>query len=174
MGKHRKKILLLGLANSGKSSISLSMQKITNLSSFTSLLPTTGIDISKFEDDTSKYLLWDFGGQEQYQKKRKKNLKEYISQTEEIFYVIDIQDDNLYYLSVVFLREILTMLKNIANSFELSIYFHKFDVNFTTKEEKVKELIILLEEEIPKDFTYKIYHTRIYTLFEKKLSSFVP
>ncbi len=98
MEKNRKKVLILGLANSGKTSISLSMQKITNLSSYTSLIPTTEIEISKFDDGNTEYLLWDFGGQEQYRKKYKQNMKEYIAETDEIIYVIDIQDENVYFI----------------------------------------------------------------------------
>lgn len=171
MEKKKKKVLILGLANSGKTSISLSMQKITNLSSFTSLIPTTEIEISKFEDETSEYLLWDFGGQEQYRKKYKLNMKKYIAQTDEIIYVIDIQDENVYFISVVFLREILTVVKSVGYSFEVSIYFHKYDESFKPEADRIKNLIKILDEEIPEGFTYKIYNTKISTIFERTESS---
>lgn len=161
-----KKILILGLANSGKTSIALSMQNITDLISFTSLQPTRGIKISEFEKENTEYLIWDFGGQEKYREQYKENLNKYISKTSEIIYVIDIQDENVFFISVVFLREILNILKTAGLFFDVSIYFHKFDDNFNPDEEKVKELLKIIKEEIPEGFTYKIYHTKIRALFE--------
>ncbi|MHA2180595.1 MAG: ADP-ribosylation factor-like protein [Promethearchaeota archaeon] len=172
MEKKKKKVLILGLANSGKTSISLSMQKITNLSSYTILIPTREIEISKFEDETTEYLLWDFGGQEQYRKIYMQNMKEYIAETDEIIYVIDIQDENVYYISVVFLREILNIVKSAGYSFDVSIYFHKYDESFKPEQENVRNLIKILDEEIPKGFSYKIFHTKISTVFDKTPSSF--
>ncbi len=166
----KKKIIILGLANSGKTSIALSMKNVTDLISFTSLQPTRGIEISEFEKESIEFLIWDFGGQEKYREQYKENLNKYISKTSEIIYVIDIQDENLFFISVVFLREILNILKTAGLFFELSIYFHKFDDNFKPDEEKVKELLKIIKEEIPEGFTYKIYHTKISALFEKNQS----
>ena len=165
-----KKILIFGLANSGKTSIALSMKNVTDLNSFTSLSPTRGIEITEFEEGNSKFLIWDFGGQERYRSKYRENLKKYISETNEIIYVIDIQDENVYFISVVYLREILTVLKNEGYIFELTIYFHKYDNNFSPNELKIKELRKILEEEIPEGFSYKIYHTKINAVFDKKPS----
>ncbi len=171
MEKIKKKILLLGLANSGKTSIVLSMQRIKDLYSFTSLRPTEGIKISEFEDGNTEFVIWDFGGQEQYRKQHKQNLNKFVTETDELIYVIDIQDENVYFISVVFLREILNILKTAGIFFDISIYFHKFDANFKPNEEKVKELIKIIEDEIPEGFTYKIYHTKIHALFDKTPSS---
>jgi len=172
MEKSRRKVIILGLANSGKTSISLSMKGVTELSSFTSLKPTTEIEITKFVDESTEYLLWDFGGQEQYRKKYKQNMKKYIAETDEIIYVIDIQDENVYFISVVFLREILNIVKVAGYSFEVSIYFHKYDESFKPNQEKIEKLIEVLKEEMPKGFTFKIYHTKISASFEKVLSPF--
>ena len=77
----KKKILILGLANSGKTSIALSMKNVTDLISFTSLQPTRGIEISEFEKENIEFLIWDFGGQEKYREQYKENLNKYISKT---------------------------------------------------------------------------------------------
>jgi GTPase SAR1 family protein len=163
----KNKILLLGLANSGKTSIAYSMKNITDLNSYTSVMPTRGIEISEFSEGDTEFLIWDFGGQEKYRKRYKENLNKYISETNEIIYVIDIQDENVYFISVVFLRELLNVLKIAGYSFEISIYFHKFDDNYTPSEEKIKELVNIIKEEIPEGFPYKIYHTKIHALFNK-------
>ncbi len=168
----KKKILILGLANSGKTSIAYTMKNITDLNSYTTLMPTRGIEISEFTEGETKFLIWDFGGQEKYRDRYKENLNKYISETNEIIYVIDIQDENVYFISVVFLRELLTILKTAGYSFEVSIYFHKFDANFTPNEEKIKELVTIIDEEIPEGFSFKIYHTKIHALFNKKPSEY--
>ena len=167
MVTNKKKVLLLGLANSGKTSIAYTMKNITDLNSFTTLMPTRGIDISEFSEGDTEFLIWDFGGQEKYRKRYKENLNKYILETSELIYVIDIQDENVYFISVVFLRELLNVLKIAGYSFDISIYFHKFDDNFTPNEEKVKELVSIIKEEMPGGFPYKIYHTKIQALFDK-------
>ena len=45
------KILIMGLDNSGKTSILLSLRKDTNLLSYCALKPTLGIDIKKFDTE---------------------------------------------------------------------------------------------------------------------------
>ena len=173
INKIKKKILILGLANSGKTSIAYTMKSITDLNSYTSLMPTRGIEISEFSEGDTEFLIWDFGGQEKYRKRYKENLNKYVSETNEIIYVIDIQDENVYFISVVFLRELLTVLKTAGYSFEVAIYFHKFDANFTPDKEKLRELVNLIDEEMPEGFSYKIYHTKIHALFDKKPSEYV-
>ena len=167
METNKKKVLLFGLANSGKTSIAYTMKNITDLNSFTSLMPTRGIEISEFSEGDTEFLIWDFGGQEKYRKRHKENLNKYILETSEMIYVIDIQDENVYFISVVFLRELLNVLKIAGYSFDLSIYFHKFDDNFTPNEEKVTELVNIIKEEMPEEFPYKIYHTKIQALFDR-------
>ncbi len=73
---------------------------------------------------------------------------------------------------MVFLREILHVVKLAGYSSEVSVYFHKYDESFKPNEEKVRKLIKILDEEIPEGFTYKIYHTKISAVFEKTTSSF--
>ena len=170
---HKKKILILGLANSGKTSIAYTMKNISDLNSFTSLIPTRGIEITEFSEGDTEFLIWDFGGQEKYRKRYKENLNKYVLETNEIIYVIDIQDENVYFISVVFLRELLNILKIAGYSFEVSFYFHKFDANLTPNKEKIKKLVKLIDEEIPEGFSYKIYHTKIHALFDKKPSEYV-
>ena len=61
-----KKVLILGLDRSGKTSILLSFREDINLLSFLSLNPTKHICIENF--DTKEYILniWDFGGDVKY------------------------------------------------------------------------------------------------------------
>ncbi|MHA1130339.1 MAG: ADP-ribosylation factor-like protein [Candidatus Helarchaeota archaeon] len=60
--KTSTKIVIMGLDNSGKTSIVLSLSKDTNLLSYFSLKPTQGINISTLEENGLRFVIWDFGG----------------------------------------------------------------------------------------------------------------
>ena len=170
--KKKVKILLLGLANSGKTSIALSLQKNTNLLAYTSLRPTRGIEISEFEDDDSEFVIWDFGGQKRYRTRHTEKFEGLITNTSEIIYVIDVQDEKNYILAIDFLRECLRMLKAEGYLTDLSIFLHKFDSNYKFDQEKIKEFITNIKGNIPDGFKYKIYNTTIFTVFNKAESTF--
>lgn len=91
-----QKILIMGLNNSGKSTILLSLKGDTNLGSFTSIKATKGINISEIKNDKKILHIWDFGGQEEYRIGYLKNLKRYSTQATQLVYVIDIQDTRRY------------------------------------------------------------------------------
>ena len=169
--KKKVKILLLGLGNSGKTSIALSLKKNTNLLAYTSLGPTRGIEISEFEDDDTEFVIWDIGGQERYRKRHTEKFDGLISNTSEVIYVIDVQDEKNYLLAIDFLRECLRMLKAEGFLIDLSVFLHKFDANFKFDQEKIKELIINIKGNIPDGFNYKIYNTTIFTVFNKAEST---
>ena len=73
-----EKYLILGLNNSGKTSILLSLRTNANLFSFFSLKPTKGINIERYDLQESEVHIWDFGGQEQYRKDHVINLPKYL------------------------------------------------------------------------------------------------
>ena len=64
--KNTKKIVLMGLDNSGKTSIVLCLKGVKNLSSFSAVNPTRGFEINKFRTLGSEFNIWDFGGQEKF------------------------------------------------------------------------------------------------------------
>ncbi|GAG16652.1 unnamed protein product, partial [marine sediment metagenome] len=57
-----KKIVIMGLDNSGKSSIVLCLKGVKNLTSFSAIKPTRGFEINKFKILDSDFNIWDFGG----------------------------------------------------------------------------------------------------------------
>ena len=70
----REKILVLGVENSGKTSIVLSLKGTENLLSYYSLKPTKGIEINKMKEEGKNFFVWDFGGQKKF---RKQYLKDF-------------------------------------------------------------------------------------------------
>ncbi|HEY0087761.1 MAG TPA: ADP-ribosylation factor-like protein [Candidatus Lokiarchaeia archaeon] len=168
------KILIMGLDNSGKTSILISLSKDSNLLSYCSLKPTKGVKIQKYETQEELLSVWDFGGQEQYREEYLTNFKKYIDKVEKIIFVIDVQDVKRYEDSLNYLEDIINLLKHEVKMVELSIFLHKYDPNISEMIEKIEELIKtdLLDKVkslIPKDFKYEIYRTTIYTVFEKIL-----
>ncbi len=170
------KILIMGLDNSGKTSILLSLSYDANLLSYYSLNPTKGINIEKFETHDLIISCWDFGGQEKFREKYLRNFDEYTEQVEKIIFVIDVQDIKRYDLALDYLNKIIKKLKNLNEKIDLSIFLHKYDPNLTRQEkfksidEKVKvELVSKIKQIIPSEFNYDVYRTSIYTVFEKNL-----
>ncbi|MHA1266081.1 MAG: ADP-ribosylation factor-like protein [Candidatus Helarchaeota archaeon] len=170
--KQRVKIVIIGLDNSGKTSILLSLQKHTNLLSYFSLKPTQGLDIVKIEDETKQYSIWELGGQEKYREGYLKNLKKYTMQADQIIFVIDVQDIPRYELALEYLSQVYDHLKD--EPIELSIFLHKFDpgleeIEKFSTEQISKTLISRINSIISPDFNFKIYKTSIYTVFRKIL-----
>ena len=174
--QHITKIMLIGLDNSGKSSILLSFKENTNLLSYFSLNPTKGLNIESAVSPQSDMVLWELGGQTQYRDDYLKNFDKYLKDLDKVIYVIDIQDIERHDLAIKYLKDIMDALKESGIHVDLSIYLHKYDPNLS-KKEKFKdvdktitpELINKIEKLIPPDFSYNIYKTSIYTTFEKFL-----
>ncbi|NVM04318.1 MAG: GTP-binding protein [Candidatus Helarchaeota archaeon] len=177
-GQKLAKILIMGLENSGKTSIVLSLTRNTNLLSYCSLKPTVGINRVKFEEEESdtQFSIWDFGGQKQYRKDYLNDLDKHLIGIDKLIYVIDVQDGEKYDLTLQFLENIVNFLKKIEDSFEFLIFLHKFDPGLEKLDQYSDEmissnLINKISKIIPSDFNYKIFKTTIYTVFHKVLVS---
>src|SRR4030042_6836265 len=87
-----EKIILMGLDNSGKTSILLSLKGDRNLMNYFSLKPTPGMQVSEVTGLGHQYFVWDFGGQESYRQHYFDDLPKYLEHTNRLIFVIDIQD----------------------------------------------------------------------------------
>ena len=167
-----KKVLLMGLDNSGKTSIVLCLSGVKNLSSFSSLNPTRGVKINKFQALGSEFSIWDFGGQEQFRDGYLNDFQTHIKGTNKFIYVLDIQDWKRYDISLEFLGRILDRLRKHKTTIEFSIFLHKYDLDLDLKDSKfdesvISDLIRNIKKLIPYGFAYHIYKTSIYTVFQK-------
>ena len=165
-----KKVLVMGLDNSGKTSIVLSLMGVKNLSSFSSLNPTRGVKINKFHALGSEFNIWDFGGQEQFREGYLNDFQNYIKETQKFIFVLDIQDQERFELSLDYLLKIVSLLRKQEITMDFSIFLHKYDPDLEFKLEFNKiipKLINNIKEIIPDDFSYQIYTTSIYTVFQK-------
>ncbi len=167
-----KKVLIMGLDNSGKTSIVLCLKGVKKLSSFSSLNPTRGFKINKFQALGSEYSIWDFGGQEQFREGYLNDFQTHIKETNKFIYVLDIQDQERFDISLDYLDKIVILLRKHKVNTDFSIFLHKYDpdLEFPNKEFSDKvfpDLIRDIKELIPNDFIYQIFKTSIYTVFQK-------
>ncbi|TXT57273.1 MAG: Arsenical resistance operon repressor, ArsR [Promethearchaeota archaeon] len=169
-----KKFLLMGLDNSGKTSICLNFRKNTNLLSYLSLRPTRKVNIERFKVQEKDLSIWDFGGQKAFREEYLQNLPKYLSEVEKIIYVIDVQAIERYEESLEYLDGIITKMNEVNIRKDFTIFLHKYDPFITTKEEFKdidtiieKRLVSRIRELIPKNLDYNIFKTCIFTSFKK-------
>ncbi|MFX1408701.1 MAG: ADP-ribosylation factor-like protein [Promethearchaeota archaeon] len=167
-----KKVAIMGLDNSGKTSIVLCLKGVKNLLSFYSLNPTKGIKIEEFETLGTRFNIWDFGGQEQFRNDYLLNFKDNIKGTNKIIFVIDIQDTERYNLALDFLKKVIDLLIKIKENIEFSIFLHKYDpdlklLNKKFNYKKAEKLVIEINNLIPSTFPFSIEKSSIYTVFQK-------
>lgn len=172
--KKELKILIMGLDNSGKTSILLGLLKKTNLLSYYALKPTQGLNITNLKEENKSYNIWELGGQEKYRDEYLKDLRKYTQAADKIIFVIDVQDIPRYKMALDYLEKIMNYLKSIEERPELSIFLHKFDpgldeIETFSSESISTRLINRLSTIIPSKFDYHIFRTSIYTVFERKL-----
>jgi len=171
-----QKLLLMGLDNSGKTCILLSLKEETNLLSYVTLKPTKGLDISNLESTERDLSIWDCGGQEQYRESYLKSFDKYSTRVNKLIYVIDVQAIERYELALQYLKEIIEKLIEDKSELDISVFLHKLDRNLIRQDkykdiyEKINvELVPKIKTIIPSTFNYKIFTTSINTFFEKTL-----
>jgi small GTP-binding protein len=172
--KITKKIVLMGLDNSGKTSIVLCLKGVKNLSAFSAIKPTRGLEINTFNTMGLDFNIWDFGGQEQFREDYFKNFDNDMKGTSKLIYVLDIKDRERYDLSLKYLAKIIALLKKNKLSPDFSLFLHKIDPDMESikkeiREEGIQTLIKQIEDLVPPDFPFQIYKTSIYTVFQKSI-----
>jgi len=169
----KKKILIMGLDQAGKTCITKCLQGVKNLSAFDLTKPTMGLNKINFHALGSEFIIFDFGGQEAYRDKYLENFNRHIENTDKIIYVIDIQDKKRYLLAIDYLKKIVDLIPNNQKlSIEFSVFLHKYDsdwelLNDEIIEMNISKLIEQIKETFLRDFNYNIHKTSIYTVFEK-------
>ncbi len=168
--KQSIKIVLLGLDNSGKTSILNCLKGIKAISAFNSPMPTKGLDVEHFQALNSEYSIWDLGGQKAYLDEYFNDFKKYVKGTNKFIYVIDIQDVNRYDLALEYMIKVINSIE-IQNGIDFSIFLHKFDPDLVfdsnLNENVIDDFIRKIRGTIPPKFNYSLYRTSIYAIFEK-------
>ncbi|MCK4779909.1 MAG: 50S ribosome-binding GTPase, partial [Candidatus Lokiarchaeota archaeon] len=124
--KRHKKLLLIGLDNSGKTSILAVLQD--KFSIIKSLLPTRGVKREKLDFFGYPIISWDLGGQVQYREKLYFNRPElFFTEADIMLYVVDSQDPDRIPESVNYFREVLRVLEDLHEIPSVLIVLSKSD-----------------------------------------------
>ncbi len=160
-----KKILFCGLESGGKTSILLLLDKKF------SLLPTVKPTIKVKRTFYTNSLLgtsivrWDLGGQKNYRKIYLGDKSKYFTEMQSIFYVIDIQAPEKFEESLIFLKDIKSIISDShPDNFQFLILLHKYDPDIK-ENENIKNQVNYLENEISpiiQDVRFSIFKTSIY------------
>ncbi len=183
-GLRGKKIMLMGLDSSGKTSILLSFLGNKNLVSYMNknLKATHGkrhmieilADLNLQSHIQPDSVYFEYGGQVVFREEFKKDPESILRGFEKIIYVIDVQDEKRYKESLDYLKDIVKSLEKISPSYEMDVFLHKFDPNIDADEKysqlKINEdLVGPINKIIPVGFKTTVYKTTIYTVFRKSL-----
>jgi len=161
------KILLIGLDNSGKTSIFNCLKGVKNISAFNSPQPTRGADWKDpFETMNTSYLVVDLGGQNAYRAEYFVDFNKYLTGTSKIIYVIDIQDSDRYDEALEYMVRVINQIDN-QREIDFSIFLHKFDSNFVLDKIDLDRLMKKIRQVIRPNFIYSLHKTSIYAIFEK-------
>lgn len=170
--KETKKVVVMGLDNSGKTSIVLNLMDKVNLLNYLSLSPTVGVKTKDFQIDGKIFNIWDLGGQKTYREDYLEDFDYYVQSIDKLIYVIDVQDIERYPEALIFLKEIIRRLQKRDLNPKLDLYIHKYDPNLfeiqpKLTDEIINDLIADVKNIIPDEFFYEIFKTTIYTIFDK-------
>ncbi|MEX2681991.1 MAG: ADP-ribosylation factor-like protein [Candidatus Sigynarchaeota archaeon] len=178
--KVKKRVVLMGLDAAGKSSILLSLQNDTSLSSYMQLPPTTDIKRSVIEDDQNEFYIFDFGGQETLRQGYLNNLGQYLGDVDKVIFVIDVKDTRRHAIALDYLAKVVEYLalnpmprsRNSTRSVTVSVFLHKCDTLPGGKEDPsldpiTRELIEKISKIMPEGYPHEIHKTSIFAQFQK-------
>lgn len=157
------KILIMGLDNSGKTSIIYTLEQ--NFANFYSLKPTVSFTVREdFKILGLPIKLWDLGGQKQYRDEYLSKKGFIFGETNLIYFVIDVQDPKRYSEAIEYLQSTIEFLEKIGLPPVLIVMFHKVDPEIKDKK-KIRDNIQILENllsNLPSELDVSYYETTIF------------
>nr|MDO8087791.1 ADP-ribosylation factor-like protein [Candidatus Sigynarchaeum springense] len=178
--KTKKRVVLMGLDAAGKSSILLSLQNDTCLSSYMRLPPTTDIKRSVIEDDQNEFFIFDFGGQEALREGYLKNLDLHLGDVDKVIFVIDVKDKHRHEIALDYLAKVVKYLasnpmpksKHSTRGVTISVFLHKCDTLPGGKDDPsldpiTRELTEKISRLVPGGYPHEIHKTSIIAQFQK-------
>ena len=170
------KILMMGIANTGKSAV-LKLINYGTLNLNLDLLPTKGIKRHLYALNELEYVLWDVGGAAKYRENYFKHPEKIFKKAREMLFFIDIKDKKFYKESINYLAHVFSdkVLKHFPPEFRVNIYFHKFDSIIKHSYELELRIEWLMGEikELAIPFKYHTHLTSIYNFQEQDLNAFL-
>jgi signal recognition particle receptor subunit beta len=143
----KMKIAFFGLDNAGKTSILTALkQKFDFMDQVSKLQPTLSVDRNSFSFNflNTQVVQFDFGGQFKYRQEYLEHKDRYLSETDLIYYVIDVQDPLRFKESITYFNEIAEFYQIEGIKMNFVIFLHKFDPSLRTdpgKETQYRDII---------------------------------
>lgn len=161
------KLVIAGLDNAGKTSFLIALRHKYNFQEkVKDLKPTIKIDYNSF-NFLQRWTInfWDMGGQAKYRKIYINN-PIYFSETNYLYYLIDIQDELKIEESIHYLYELLNIYRDMDYSNEIIICFNKYDPKYKNNEEFADrvEMITNLILSQNKDIKFQFFTTSYYDI----------
>ncbi len=160
------KILFTGLDGAGKSSIILSL--LRKISKIAIVRPTKGASRRIYELLGMHISEWDLGGQVGYRKTYLKDPDLYLSRTDIMIYVIDIQNPDRILESLDYLNDIVENFKKLEIAPIVCIFFHKTDPDiYQEHQEELRRITNNIEKQVRAKIQYQniaFFRTSIFDL----------
>ena len=130
--------------------------------------------MEKILSKTENYVIWDFGGQEQFRTKYLMDFARYVENATRIIFVIDIQDLDRINDAIEYFKNILQSMGEINLNISIDVFLHKYDPSIEMEgdeqvEKAAQDVIEQITAMIPPDLNYRIFKTTIYTVFRQTL-----
>jgi GTPase SAR1 family protein len=161
------KIVISGLDNAGKTSALIALRMKYNFyERVKDLKPTIKVDYSSFKFLKTYHInLWDMGGQKKFREIYLAN-PIYFSETNYIYYLIDIQDELKFEESMQYLHKLLEIYRGLGYSNEVLVCFSKYDPKYRNNEEyldraKMLENLISSQNE---DMKFRFFNISYYDI----------
>ena len=164
-----KKILLMGLAGAGKTSILHSLRGEKKLTTFTEISATRGIDRVAFQALNSEFFCFDFGGQQSYIDQYLADFHKHIVGTSKLIFVIDVQAPEKYDPALEYLRKVSELLEEQEEEIDVVVFLHKWDpdIHQIIKDGEIESLLKAIKDIFPSGLSVEIAKTSIRAVFEK-------
>ena len=161
--QEERKLLMLGLDNSGKTSLLQVIKK----KFARDILPTRGVKREKLDFFGYPIISWDLGGQVQFRENwyfEKPEL--YFTDANLMIYVVDVQDEDRFEESAEYFEKILNILDDLNENIPILIVLHKSDPDIIYSEyweENVNRIRTTFNEILkPHDFAQDYAITSIF------------
>ncbi len=171
--KKEQKVIVVGLANAGKTTILKKFGGQIGIKDLAKLNPTKGVERQEIITPDLVLIIWDFGGQQEYRKIYLQDPQKYFLKVDLIIYVIDLQDPEKFDESIKYFEKIIENIEKLEEKPYILVFIHKYDPDIKDYPE------VLLNIEVVKDliksifknrkkFDYEIYLSSIYSLLAKE------
>ena len=157
MSQEMLKVLVVGLDNSGKTSIINTLEQ--KLARFHALKPTVSFEIrDEFTILGLPIKIWDLGGQKQYRDEYLTKKGFIFGESNLLFYVVDVQDPKRYTEAVDYFEKAIEFLEKIELPLKIVVLLHKADpeIKHTPKFQKnismLKNLFKKLDVQDPRRY----------------------